>query len=47
MKEVERCTLTDEELEALDIRIPEGETDASFFGWMDKMIQETFAEEDN
>lgn len=46
MGDVERCKLTDEELEALGIEIPEGETDASFFNRMNKMIEEIFNEEE-
>lgn len=46
MGDVERCKLTDEELEALKIEIPKGETDASFFNWMNEMIEEVFNEEE-
>lgn len=46
MGDVERCKLTDEELEALGIEIPAGETDASFFDRMNRMIEEVFNEEE-
>lgn len=37
-----RSKLTDAELKALGVEIPEEETDASLFDWIDKMIQDTF-----
>ena len=37
--------LSDEELEVLDIKIPENETDGSFFKMLDDMIEEIFPEE--
>lgn len=42
VEEEKRQQLTDEELEALGIEIPETETDASFFQWVDDMIEEVF-----
>lgn len=35
-----RSTLTDAELEELGVEIPKGETDASFFNWLDNMIND-------
>lgn len=42
MNDEKRCKLTDAELEAQGIEIPADETDASFFEWMNDMIEETF-----
>lgn len=42
MGKIERSKRTDEELEALGIEIPESETDAGFFNWLEDMIQEEF-----
>lgn len=42
MSDDTRCKLTDAELEARGIEIPKDETDASFFEWIDNMIEETF-----
>ena len=45
MGKIERCTLTDEELEALGVEIPAGETDGSFFAWLDEMLNEVMGED--
>lgn len=39
---MERCKLTDQELKDRDIKIDDAETDASFFNWIDNMIEEEF-----
>ena len=39
---MERPNLTDEELKKMDIKIPDDETDGSFFVWIEDMIQEEF-----
>lgn len=39
---MERPNLTDEELKKMDIKIPDDETDGSFFDWIEDMIQEEF-----
>lgn len=39
---MERPKLTDEELKKMDIKIPDDETDSSFFDWIEDMIQEEF-----
>lgn len=42
---VTRSTLTDAELEALGVEIPKDETDASFFNWLDNMIEDAFKDD--
>lgn len=42
MGNVKRNTMTDEELRNLDIKIPEEETDESFFGWLEEMLDDVF-----
>lgn len=42
VNKMERRNLTDEELKEKDIRIPDEETDGSFFSWIENMIQEEF-----
>lgn len=46
MGKIERNTLTDEELAERGIEIPAGETDGSFFAWIDQMSEEVFHEDD-
>ena len=41
---IDKCTLSDEELEQLGIEIPADETEGKFFQWFDDMLDETFAE---
>lgn len=44
MSEIERCTLTDEELAAQGIEIPPEETEERFFNWFEEMFEEVFGD---
>ena len=46
MEKETKKELTDEELEAMGIEIPESETDGGFFDEINGMIKEIFGEEE-